>query len=110
MIINLVRNYFKNNSALLGGGGIYFANKLLPESPYENNEFKDNKAAFANDFITYPVRLQLTNNKSFRYAKYKKAYYFKVVPGITMTSLYFDVVDYYGQTINSINGGFFSLF
>ena len=104
--MNLVKNYFKNNSAVLGGGGIYFENKLLPESPYHSNEFKDNKAYFANDFFTYPFRLQLTNNKSFHYSKIKKTYYFNVIPGITMTSLYFDLVDYYGQTVKSMNGGF----
>jgi len=110
MILNLAKNYFKNNSAIVGGGGIYFNNKLLGESPYQNNIFKDNKAYFANDFFTYPVRLQLTNYKSFYYSKTKQSYYFNVVPGITLTSLYFNVVDNYGQTIKSMNGEFFFLY
>ena len=110
MNLNLVKNNFKNNSAILGGGGIYFNNKLLGESPYQNNIFKDNKAYFANDFFTYPVRLQLTNYKSFHYSKTKQSYYFNVVPGITLTSLYFNVVDNYGQTIKSMNGEFFFLY
>jgi len=104
--MNLNQNIFKNNSALLGGGGIYFQNKLLSESPYQNNHFIDNTADFANDFLTYPVRLKLIQNKTFQSSKNKKAYSISVVPGITQTSLYFNVVDYYDQTIKSLNGGF----
>ena len=100
--MNLMNNYFINNSAMLGGGGIYFSNKLLTQSPYQNNDFIYNTASFANDFFTFPMRIKLTNYKTLNK---KKAYSLTVIPGITQTSLEFDLVDYYGQTIKSINGG-----
>ena len=103
--MNLTQNYFKNNFAFLGGGGIYFENKLLSVSPYQNNIFLDNIAPFANDFFTFPVRLKLINNKSISSSSKNKAYSLNVVPEITLTSLNFAVVDYYGQTIKSLNGG-----
>ena len=100
--MNLMNNYFINNSAMLGGGGIYFSNKLLAQSPYQNNDFIYNTASFANDFLTFPTRIKLTN---YKILNKKKAYSLTVIPGITQTSLEFDLVDYYGQTIKSINGG-----
>jgi len=105
--MNLTKNSFKNNSALLGGGVIYFKNKLLAESPYETNIFTENTAYFANDFFTFPVRLQVTDNQSFYSWINKSTYSLSVTPAITETSLYFSVVDYYGQTIKSMNGRFF---
>ena len=108
-LLSLTNNYFYNNFAFLGGGAIYFQNKLLAESPYHNNIFTNNTAFFANDFFTFPVRLEFTdNNYSSRINK--TTYSINVVPGITMTSLYFDVVDYYGQTIKSMNGGLLFIF
>jgi len=105
--MKLMENVFRNNSAVLGGGGIYFKNQLLAESPYQNNTFTKNKAYFANDFFTYPVRLKFTDNQTFHSWINKTSYSLIVIPGISQLSLYFDVVDYYGQTIKSINGGFY---
>ena len=104
-----MKNNFINNKAILGGGGIYFQNKLLPEPPDQNNNFTNNTAGFANDFFTFPVRLRFTDNQTFYSWINKTSYSFTVVPGITQKSLYFDVVDYYGQTIQSMSGGFFQI-
>ena len=102
--MNLTKNIFKNNTATIGGGGIYFKNKLLAQPPNETNIFIDNKANFSKDFLTFPVRLKFISEKTFPSWIKNKPYSLSVVPGITQTSLYFDIVDYYHQTIQSING------
>ena len=111
VVMNLTNNNFKNNSAFIGGAGIYFNNKLFSESPYQQNNFVDNKASFANDFLTFPMRLKITDSTYLRSLSSltDKTYSLSIVPGITETSLYFDVVDYYGQTVKSLNGGFIFL-
>lgn len=102
-IMNLSNNLFKNNVALFGGGGIYFNNKILIESPRENNIFQDNTAHFANDFLTFPMRLALVQSNLSKTRQ--KPYSLTIVPGMTEISLHFEVIDYFGQTIESINGG-----
>jgi hypothetical protein len=103
--MNLSKNSFINNFASLGGGVLYLNNKLLAESPYQSNNFSGNKASFANDFFTFPVRLQFTDNQTFWSWINKTTYSLNVVSGVSITSLYFYVVDYYGQIIQSMSGG-----
>ena len=102
---NLSQNYFRKNVAVLGGGGIYFNNKLLSESPNRSNIFIDNRAAFANDFLTFPIRLKVAENGNLIFKKTTKTYLINAIPGITQISLSFDVIDYYGNTIESLSGG-----
>ena len=101
-------NVFKHNFAVFGGGGIYFKNKILIKSPYEFNTFSNNQALFANDFYTFPVKVRFQDDKYFKSWKNKSRYSITVVPGITNFHLNFSVVDFYGQTIKSINGYFLS--
>ena len=101
--MSLINNSFINNSAYLGAGAIYFNNKILPEYPKVNNKFIDNIAKFSPNFLTFPVRLKLITNFN---RSPKTGYSLKaVIPGITSTSLLFNVTDYFGNTIESINGG-----
>lgn len=104
--MNIFNNTFKNNHALLGGGGIFFKNKLLTESPYQCNFFDGNSAEFANDFFTFPMRMKFFDNQSFDSTINKTIFSLSLVPGITKIKLFFEVIDYYGQTIKSLNGGF----
>ena len=99
--MNLKNNNFTNNSASLGGGAIYFNNKL---TSCLNNTFKDNKALFANDFYTYPVRLRLIDNNGYDSLYNISLYHLSLVPGITFLNLTFEIMDYYNQTIKSLNG------
>ena len=94
--MTLTQNYFKNNYALVGGEGIYFQNKLLSELPSQNNYFIGNKAPFAINFFTYPVRLKITNlgKASSRMMTNKATLSLSMIPGITTQSLFFDIVDY----------------
>jgi len=100
----LTNNNFKNNTASLGGGAIYFNNKLPMDSPYMKNNFYNNKADFANDFCTYPMRLRFTDMKGYDSLTKYSSYTLTVIPAITNLNFYFEIVDYYNQTIKSING------
>jgi len=103
----LTRNIFQNNFAYLGGAGIYFNNKLLLESPIKTNYFNRNKALFAHDFYTFPIRVHFTANNNFMSWINKSKYSLDLVPGVTNINLQFFVVDYYGQTILSLPSRFF---
>ena len=94
----LTKNVFDNNFAKFGGGGIYFKNKILKESPYIFNKFNGNKAYFANDFYTLPTRVRFQDDKNLNFR-----YGFNMVPGFTNIKMKFYVVDYYGQTIKLLN-------
>ena len=93
----MTTNVFKNNRAQFGGGGVYFNNKLLVESPNKYNIFESNKADFADDFFTLPIRIRFNGNKTS---------IDNVVPGVTSIQLNFEIIDYYNQTIRSLNGRF----
>ena len=101
--MNLMNNVFDNNLAISGGGGIYFKNRILKDSPYKFNSFKQNRAFFAEDFYTFPVRVLFQDDKNFKSWKNKSTYSIKIVPGMTQINLNFSVVDYYGQTLKSVN-------
>ena len=105
--MNLTNNTFENNSAYFGGGAIYFNNKLPDVSPDQNNIFNGNKAYFANDFYTFPMRLRFKDNMEFDSLINTSTYSFIVVSGITKINLYFQVLDFYNQTIKSLNGRFY---
>ena len=99
-------NVFKHNFAVSGGGGIFFKNKILKESPYEFNTFSNNQALFANDFYTFPIKVRFQDEKYFKSWKNKSSYSITIIPGITSLNLNFSVVDFYGQIIRSIKGYF----
>ena len=84
---------------MFGGGGIYFKNKLLKESPYKFNTFIRNKASFANDFCTFPMKVRFKDDKNFKSWFNKSSYTIKLIPGMTQINLSFSVVDYYGQIL-----------
>ena len=74
----------------------------------KNNIFIGNKAAiFANDFYTFPLRAVFFNDEQKNLMKYKYVSFNNVVPGITNINLNFVVVDYYGQSIKSLDLMFF---
>ena len=70
-MMNLSENIFQKNMALLGAAGIYFANKLLSQTPNQTNIFIGNSASFANNYLTFPLRLQLNNQTSSKSLKSK---------------------------------------
>ena len=103
-----MNNVFYNNHAIYGGGGIYFKNKILKFSPYQlNNTFKENKALFANDFYTFPIKVLFQDNRNFKSWVKNSNYVMNITPGITQINLNFSVVDYYGQTLKTMNRYFF---
>ena len=72
--------------------------------PNNTNAFINNRANFANDFYTFPLRLQLFDGLNWIN---ESLYTLDLVPGITNVKLlHFEIVDYYGQTIQSLNGRF----
>ena len=106
--MQLTDNVFVNNIAYLGGGGIYFHNKLLKESPRANNKFINNTAYFANDFYTFPIRLHFQDSLYYKSMVNKSTYALNIIPGITnIKLLHFDLVDYYDQPIKSLNNRYF---
>ena len=100
--MEIKNNTFKNNYAVYGGAGIYFNNKLPLKPIQDENLFIDNKAEFANDFYTFPCRLRLkqNNNDFFK----TSTNLLKIIPGYTIFNLDFEIVDYFNQTIESLNG------
>ena len=96
-------NVFTNNSAIYGGAGIYFKDKLLKESPDKFNIFSGNKAFFAPNFYTFPRKVYFQDDKNFKSWISKSRYAMTLIPGITQINLNFSVVDYYGQTVKSVN-------
>ena len=100
-------NFFHNNSAIYGGAGIYLKNKLLKESPDKFNTFRDNKAYFAPNFYTFPRKVYFQDGKHFQSWVSKSRYTITLIPGITQIDLNFSLVDYYGQTVKSVNRFFF---
>ena len=95
----MINNTFENNHAIYGGGGIYFMNKLLKESPYQSNTFSHNKALFANDFYTFPLKVRFQDDKKYKSWVSKSSYAITIIPGFTQINLNFSVIDYYNQTI-----------
>ena len=80
----------------------------MKEMPNNTNAFINNRANFANDFYTFPLRLQLFDGLNWIN---ESLYTLDLVPGITNVKLlHFEIVDYYGQTIQSLNGRFYILF
>jgi hypothetical protein len=64
-------------------------------------------ANFANDFYTFPVRLKLQLFDGLNWINDSISYSLNLVPGVTNVKLlHFEIVDYYGQTIQSLNGRF----
>ena len=104
-----MNNVFQNNIAIYGGAGIYFKNKILKELPSKNNLFIQNKALFANDFYTFPIRVHFQDDMKFKSWINKSIYTITVIPGITELNLNFFVVDYYGQTLKLLNRFFLFL-
>ena len=102
----LKNNLFDNNTAIYGGGGIYFKNKILKESPYKFNKFLRNKALFASDFYTFPIKVRFQDDK-FKSWVNKSTYTMTLIPGFTQINLNFSIVDYYGQILK-LNRFFFS--
>ena len=103
--MDLKNNLFDNNTAIYGGGGIYFKNKILRESPYKFNKFMRNTAFFANDFSTFPIKVRFQDDANYKSWVNKASYTMKLIPGISQINLNFSVVDYYGQTLK-LNGYF----
>ena len=107
--MDLKNNVFYNNSAIIGGAGIYFKNKILKESPSKFNTFSHNTAFFANDFYTFPIKLHFQDDKNYKSWVNKSSFSITFIPGITKINLNFSVVDYSGQTLKSVNRFFSSL-
>ena len=101
--MDLRNNVLENNYAVLGGGGIYFKNIILKESPLKFNTFRQNKALFANDFYTFPIKVRFQDDNNFKSWVNKSSYAIKIIPGFTQINLNFFVVDYYGQTLLTLN-------
>ena len=101
--MDLKNNIFEKNIAVFGGAGIFFRNMLLNESPYLFNIFKGNKAFFADDFYTFPVKINFQDDLNFKSWANKSKYTIKMIPGFTKINLKFTVVDYYGQTLKSLS-------
>ena len=106
-MLDLKNNLFENNFAIYGGAGIYFKNKILKESPDKFNKFIGNKAFYANDFCTFPIKVRFQDDKLFKSWLKKSSYTMTLIPGITQINLNFSIVDYYGQTLKL--NRFFSL-
>ncbi len=86
------------------GGGIYIENKF-PNKNFENlNEFKNNSASFGNDICTFPNRIRYINDE-FNYDSLKNQSIFELemTPNIDSKSFHFEIMDYFGQTMNQIN-------
>ena len=98
-----MNNVFQYNFASFGGAGIYFKNKILKQSPSQFNTFSHNKALFANDFYTFPIKVRFQDDRNFKSWINKSIYSITIIPGITQINLNFFVVDYYGQTLKSLN-------
>ncbi len=96
-------NFFHNNSAISGGAGIYFKDKLLKESPEKINTFSGNKAFFAPNFYTFPRKVNFQDDQYFKSWVNNSRYTMTFVPGITQVNLNFSFVDYYGQVVKSVN-------
>ena len=94
-----MNNIFENNYAIYGGGGIYFINRILDESPKQHNTFRLNKALFANNYYTFPVKVRFQDEKKFKSWLSKSTYAVTIIPGVTQINLNFSVIDYYNQTI-----------
>ena len=104
------KNLFQNNSAIYGGAGIYFKDKLLEELPDKFNTFNDNKAYFAPNFYTFPRKVYFQDDNHFQSWLSKARYNMTLIPGISQINLNFSLVDYYGQTVKSVNRYVFYIF
>ena len=94
--MDLKYNIFYNNSAIYGGGGIYFTNKILPESPSKSNSFSKNTA---HDFYTFPTKILFQDDRNFKSWVNKYSYNITIIPGITEINLNLSIRDYYGNIL-----------
>lgn len=119
-------NTFKNNSANLEGGGIYFSDNL---TNLQNNTFQNNNALYGSDIASFPVYLRLriynASNITQTLSKLNKDHlndsmvlFDSAINDInefiienyptgdnSPLAFVFDLLDYYNKTINSINSG-----
>ena len=106
-MIQILGNVFKNNNATLGGSAIYLMNHYDRINIVQFNSFIDNKAYYANDFTTPPIRLQLNSkNKDNTLLKKngKLQRFLNVIPGISILSLKFEAIDFFGEKIRDLPG------
>ena len=76
----------------------------MEEFPQNQNNFSSNEATFGNDYYTYPVRLRFKDNNGYDSLVNSTIYSLLIIPGITSVNLYFEIIDFYNQTISSLNG------
>ncbi len=100
LILN--ENSFENNIAFYEGGGIFiknnFQNFILNKT---SNKFHSNIAAFGNDYASTPNKLRL-KQKSYTFRT--SLFNISVIPGITNVNLNFEILDFFNQTITTLNG------
>ena len=106
-IITIQRNVFQNNAAQSGAAAIYLMNNYQNIDVYKTNTMINNKAFYANDISTPPYKLKFITRLKYNSSKNNNTKFnLTMTPGVSNESLYFEVLDYYGQTIKSLNGSY----
>ena len=94
--IKLSNNAFTNNSAILQGGGLNFANIVPNVSFINENIFLNNNATYGGDYASYPIRMVLYNT-----GDKINQFHTKSIPGIQIPiSLTFYLVDHFQNLVN----------
>ena len=94
--IKLSNNAFTNNSAILQGGGLNFANIVPNVSFINENIFLNNNATYGGDYASYPIRMVLYNT-----GDKINQFHMKSIPGIQIPiSLTFYLVDHFQNLVN----------
>ena len=102
----LQKNTFKNNSALISAGGIYFAqfDKSLNIDILKDNSFMKNKAAYGEDFSSPPFRMKFNENLN-KFGSQNFNHRIIMIPGITAVNFSLSVLDFYNQKIMNLPFG-----
>jgi len=95
---------FRNNSAAVAGGSVYWADSMPQVT---NSVFRSGKAAYGPDFASFPVRIRisaLTGNGSLQADSDSEATLFNMASGqLAAQSLLASVTDHYGQVVTTEN-------
>ena len=102
VFLTLNGNLFMKNKAKFGGAGIFLKNNYQNVYLLENNIFLENSAQYGKNLTTSPFRIVL--QKDINKTELKKLK-LRVVPGMTIISLYFQILDYFEGVITALSQG-----
>ena len=99
LVLKLSNNLFDNNYAKIGAAGIYLNDKFDQINLLSNNSFINNSGL---NFETPPFKINLSSS-NFGFSNNAK-FRLNLIPGYSSISLYFKILDYYGNHISYYNG------